>query len=170
MSQVVCPSCGLSQPVAEEKIGREVYCEECGKKFTAEGLAQEAAAAAAPEYVWEGSPLWRYYFWQTFFGVLLIPAFGIGLLLLLGVWIRRITYKYQVTGSHIIARIGIFSVNTIQIAVKDIRSIEIRASFFHRLLGVREILISTAGNAGVELTMHGIPDEVADTIQKLQRK
>jgi len=65
---------------------------------------------------------------------------------------------------------GIFSVNTIQIAVKDIRSIEIRASFFHRLLGVREILISTAGNAGVELTMHGIPDEVADTIQKLQRK
>ncbi|OQA88030.1 MAG: Bacterial membrane flanked domain protein [bacterium ADurb.Bin236] len=120
--------------------------------------------------VWEGNPLWRYYFWQTFFGVVLTPVFGIGLLLLLGVWIRRITYKYQVTGSHIIARIGIFSVNTIQIAVKDIRSIEIRASFFHRLLGVREILISTAGNAGVELTMHGIPDEVADTIQKLQRK
>lgn len=166
MIDVTCPDCGVRQPVAGEKAGKEVFCESCGARFSA---VPESGGASAG-YDWEGHPLWRNYFWQVVLGVPLIAVFGVGFLILIPCWLRRLSLHYTVTGTHIIARRGIFSVHTVQIAVKDIRSIDIRASLFQRVLGIRQVDISTAGNAGIELSLFGVPRDVAEAVQALQRK
>ncbi len=166
MIDVTCPDCGVRQPVAVDKAEKAVFCESCGARFTAVPDAEEAPRG----YTWAGHPLWRNYFWQLVLGVPLIALFGAGFLILIPCWLRRISLHYDITETHVVARRGILSVHTVQIAVKDIRSIDIRATLFQRVLGIRQVDISTAGNAGIELSLYGVPRSVAEAVQALQRK
>ncbi len=176
MIDTTCPSCGARQPVDESRAGREIYCESCGAKFRVPAAGEPAAkTAAAPSaepvgFHWEGRPVRRDQLGVWILGIALLPVYGAGLIFLGKALLHRYSRHYTVSETHIITRHGILSIDTRQIAVKDIRSIDVQATMWQRMLGIRRVEISTAGTEGVDVALLGIPAEIADAIQQLQLK
>jgi membrane protein YdbS with pleckstrin-like domain len=173
MIDAICPYCGARQPVDESRAGHEIYCESCGAKFKVVATATERAAASAATdglFHWEGRPVRRDCLGMWILGILLLPVFGVGLIFLGIALFHQYSRHYTVTQTHIVTRHGILSIDTRQIAVKDIRSIDVQATVWQRLLGIRRVEISTAGTEGVDVALLGIPAQIADAIQHLQLK
>ncbi len=170
MIDVTCPYCGARQPVDEARAGREIYCESCGAKFPVPA-AEEPAAVKSPEagaFHWEGRPVRRDQLGMWVLGIVLLPVFGVGLIFLAIALVHQYSRHYTVTQRHIVTRHGILSIDTRQIAVKDIRSIDVQATVWQRLLGIRRVEVSTAGTEGVDVALLGIPTQIAEAIQHLQ--
>lgn len=173
MIDATCPYCGAHQPVDETRAGQEIYCESCGAKFrVAAASAGDPAASAATngEFHWEGRPVRRDQLGMWILGIVLLPVFGVGLIFLGKALLHMYSRHYTVTATHIVTRHGILSIDTRQIAVKDIRSIDVQATVWQRLLGIRRVEVSTAGTEGVDVSLLGIPANIADAIQHLQIK
>jgi membrane protein YdbS with pleckstrin-like domain/ribosomal protein S27E len=171
MIDATCPYCGTHQTVDEIRAGREIYCQSCGAKFEIEGSGTGGASAptAQGEFHWEGRPVCRAQLGMWILGIVLLPI-GVGLIFLGKALLHKYSRYYIVTSTHIITRHGILSVDTHQIAVKDIRSIEVQATLWQRLLGIRRVEIATAGTEGVDVALLGIPAEIAEAVQHLQVK
>ena len=175
MIDTTCPHCGAHQPVDEIRAGREIYCASCGAKFRVPGADETAAgnvaaSAAEPEgFHWEGRPACRAQLGMWILGIVLLPI-GVGLIFLAIALLHRYSRHYTVTQTNIITRHGLLSIDTRQIAVKDIRCIDVQATLWQRLLGIRTVEVSTAGTEGVDVALLGIPAQIADAIQHLQWK
>ena len=176
MIDVSCPYCGARQPVDETRAGREIYCQFCAAKFeVAEAAAAAASGRAAASagadggFHWEGRPMRRAQLGMWILGIVLLPV-GVGLIFLVKALLHQYGRYYTITSTHIITRHGILSVDTRQIAVKDIRSIEVQATLWQRMLGIRRVEIATAGTEGVDVALLGIPAEIAEAVQHLQIK
>lgn len=93
---------------------------------------------------------------------------GVGALalLIIGGWkIQRLGDSIRITTKRIIDKKGIFSRNTSDIRIRDIRHIEIKQTFFQRIFGIGDLEISTAASDdGIEVDMSNCPDPA-----KLQR-
>ena len=63
-----------------------------------------------------------------------------------------------VTDDQTTLRTGILSRNTNDVFHENVRNIQVRQSFFQRLMGVGDVGISSAGQSGVEIEVKGIPD------------
>lgn len=89
--------------------------------------------------------------------VLLIPV-GIGLVLLLAWWIQVLGTTLTVTNEQTTLRKGILSKHTNDVFHGNVRNIQVRQSFLQRMFNVGWVGISSAGQAGVEIDINGIPD------------
>ena len=90
--------------------------------------------------------------------VLLIAAFGLGLVLLLVWWIQTLGTTLTVTNDQTTLRRGILSKYTNDVFHENVRNIQVRQSFLQRILNVGWVGISSAGQSGVEIEVDGIPD------------
>lgn len=90
--------------------------------------------------------------------VLLIAAFGLGLVLLLGWWIQTLGTTLTVTNEQTTLRKGILSKETTDVFHSNVRNIQVRQTALQRIMNVGQIGISSAGQAGVEIEVAGIPD------------
>jgi len=97
---------------------------------------------------------------------------GSGVLILVALWLARYFDEYTITTKRIIDREGLIARHTVEIFLKDIRSINIRQNILQRLFGVGDIYIGTAGSAGLEISIEGIshPQKVRQTIIELKEK
>lgn len=97
-----------------------------------------------------------------------VPIYGIGILIFLGWWISVLGETLIVTNKRTIYRRGIISKYTNEVLHSDIRNVEVGQSATQRILGVGNIGISSAGQAGIEIEMSGIsnPQSVANLIDK----
>lgn len=102
--------------------------------------------------------------------VLLIPLFGLGLLILLQWWLSCRATLLTVTERRTILRKGILAKHTNEVRHIDLRNIQVKQGMLQRLYGVGSLELSTAGQAGVELAVSGIPDaaKVGDLIRRCQ--
>ncbi len=91
-------------------------------------------------------------------GWLLVPVFGLGLLVLVPWWIKCLGTELFVTERRTILRRGILSRKISDIMNEDVRNIQISQSFLQRLLGVGTVGVSSSGQSGVEIEVAGIPD------------
>lgn len=97
--------------------------------------------------------------------VLLIPAAGLGLLILLIWWLRVLGTTITITNKRIVFRKGILSKYTNEIYLTDVRNVQVSQGVFQRMLGVGNVGVSTAAQADMEIYVAGIPDpEKAKTI------
>ena len=103
--------------------------------------------------------------------VILIAAFGLGLVILLIWWLQTLGTKLTVTDERITLRKGILSKFTNEVFHTDIRNVQLDQSFFQRLFDVGTIAISTSGQEGIEISVQGIPhpQNVRDLIDKYRR-
>jgi uncharacterized membrane protein YdbT with pleckstrin-like domain len=103
--------------------------------------------------------------------VILIAAFGLGLVILLIWWLQTLGTKLTVTDERITLRKGILSKYTNEVFHTDIRNVQLDQSFFQRLFDVGTIAISTSGQEGIEISVQGIPhpQNVRDLIDKYRR-
>jgi uncharacterized membrane protein YdbT with pleckstrin-like domain len=89
--------------------------------------------------------------------LLLVPVFGIGLLILLGWHLQNKSSKLTVQDNDILYEAGLLSKERSEINISSVRTIKVKQSFFNRIFGVGTIEIYTAGDSP-EITARGMPD------------
>ena len=101
--------------------------------------------------------------------VLLIAAFGVGIVILLYWYIKTRATALTVTDSDILYERGILSKDRTSVSLRHIRSVNVMQSFVNRILGVGTIQISTAGDEP-EFTIANMPDPhvIREAIAKAQ--
>ena len=107
-------------------------------------------------------------FWFILF-VLLIAAFGIGLLILLYWYIKTRATALTVTDHELLYEKGILSKERLAVSLRHVRSVQVNQGFINRILGVGTIEIKTAGDEP-EFTVDDLPDphQVREAISRAQ--
>jgi uncharacterized membrane protein YdbT with pleckstrin-like domain len=82
----------------------------------------------------------------------------VGLIPLLFWYLKSRGTTLIVTDDQTTLRTGLLSKNTNDVFHENVRNIQVRQSFFQRIMSVGDIGISSAGQSGVEIEVKGIPD------------
>jgi uncharacterized membrane protein YdbT with pleckstrin-like domain len=85
--------------------------------------------------------------WLIILGVVLLPAFGIGLIFLLIAWIKYKTTELAITNKRVIAKFGFISRKTVEINIPKIESIQVEQSVTGRLFNYGTLLIAGTGSS-----------------------
>jgi uncharacterized membrane protein YdbT with pleckstrin-like domain len=101
--------------------------------------------------------------------VLLIAAFGLGILILLYWYIKTRATALTVTSNDITYERGILSKDRTSVSLRHVRAVHVTQSFVNRMLSVGTIEISTAGDEP-EFTIADMPDPhvIREAIAKAQ--
>lgn len=104
--------------------------------------------------------------------VVLIAAYGLGLVILLIWWLKVLATKLTITDVRISLRKGILSKHTNEVYHTDVRNVKVAQSMLQRIFNVGEIGVATAGHGGVEIIVPGIPDpgKVRSIIDQYRRQ
>lgn len=127
------------------------------------------------EVVWAGEPTKQKMIGTVVTGVVLIPLFGMGLLILLFAPLTYLGIKhtdYVVTTRSLYVKQGILSTNIESVDLDRIQNTEFTQSFWGKQLGYGTIDISTAGSAGADISFDDVEDAraVREQISKVQRE
>jgi len=98
-------------------------------------------------------------------------AIAVAAALFLWAWWFKLQFKtLTITEKRSMYREGILSKFTNEVQHDDVRNIQLDQSFFHRLLGVGNIAISSSGQDTIEIHIKGLyhPQQVIDIIRKYQ--
>lgn len=79
-------------------------------------------------------------------GVLLLPAFGLGLIFLVMAYIRYKTTELAITSKRVIAKFGFISRRTVEINISKVESIQVDQGILGRLFDFGTLLVSGAGD------------------------
>jgi len=89
--------------------------------------------------------------------LLLVPIFGIGLLIFLAWFLKNKGTKLSVTERDILFEKGLLSKERAEISISSVRTVRVKQSLFNRIFGVGSIEIYTAGD-NAEIFASGLPD------------
>lgn len=78
-------------------------------------------------------------------GVLLLPVFGLGLVLFAVAWIRYATTELAVTNKRVIAKTGLIRRQTIEMFLAKVESVQVDQSILGRIFNYGTVLISGTG-------------------------
>jgi uncharacterized membrane protein YdbT with pleckstrin-like domain len=92
--------------------------------------------------------------------ILLIAAFGLGLVILLIWWLKACGTRLTITNRRTILEKGLLSRSSTEVLHAHIRNIQTYQSLFQRMMGVGKIGISSAGQDGIEIEVNGIIDPI----------
>ena len=140
MALIPCPECG-HQVSTEAKS-----CPSCGYP-----LARRPGGPAGDpgEVLLAVRPSWWHYFWLLVFCWLIIPW-------CIAFW-RRYAFVMRIYSDRLVIEEGIWSRETTEFFIRDIRSVDVRQGFWGRMVGIGDLTIATAASAdGVELAV-GVP-------------
>jgi len=79
-------------------------------------------------------------------GILLLPAFGLGLIFLLLAYVRYKTTELAITTKRVIVKHGFVRRRTIEININKVESIQVDQEILGRLFNFGTLVISGAGN------------------------
>jgi uncharacterized membrane protein YdbT with pleckstrin-like domain len=130
-----------------------VTCPQCGARIGAENRTN---AAEAQEY--ESHPVMFGSHPFGFIATLVLCLVIVGLVILLVWWLRCKGTTLVLTDRRAILRTGLLSRNSSEVYHRDVRNIQVRQTFFQRLMGVGSVAISSAGQSGVEIEVADMPD------------
>ncbi len=124
----------------------------------------------AGQVVYEAHPaMFRAHPFWFILSVLLILAFGVGIIILLYWYIKTRATALTVTDQELMYERGILSKDRTSVSLKHIRSVNIAQGFVNRVMGVGTVQISTAGDEP-EFTIRDMPDPyvIQEAITKAQ--
>ena len=101
--------------------------------------------------------------------VLLIAAFGLGILILLYWYIKTRATALTITEHEIMYEKGILSKDRTSVSLKHVRAVRVTQRFINRILGVGTVEISTAGDEP-EFEVKDMPDphQIREAISRAQ--
>lgn len=189
-SQIQCPFCGNDFYVANNNLApcpdcfsliskRAVTCPKCGaplkeqekisSTYSRENLHQNGISQEQEIEVFHPSPM--NYLWTIIWGIITIPVFLIGVLILLWVIIEIKCTSYTLTSHRIIVHKGWIAKSQNEIWIKDIRGVNLVQSIWQRIIGIGNIAIGTAATAEAEISIIGVasPDDVIAEINSLRK-
>jgi uncharacterized membrane protein YdbT with pleckstrin-like domain len=92
-------------------------------------------------------------------GVVLLPAFGIGLIFLIGAFVKYKTTELAITTRRVIAKFGFIRRRTVELNINKVESIQVDQSVMGRILGYGTLVISGGGNP--QAPIPGISNPIA---------
>ncbi len=116
------------------------------------------------EFILLVQPSWWNFFWHLVFFFLIVP-------LIIALW-QRASLKIKVYSDRLVFEKGVLSKNVKEVFCADVRTIDVRQSFWQRIIGIGDIALATSGTSGYEEVAHGIPDPMGlkDVIYRQKRK
>ena len=103
--------------------------------------------------------MWRQAPFTFAFFVLLIPVFGLGVILLAVWWVQTLATELTLTENVITLRRGILSKSVNQIRLADVREILVEQTWFQRIMNAGRIEISSAATSDeADIVVTGMPD------------
>ena len=84
---------------------------------------------------------------RIFMGVLLIPVVGIGLIILLSIWLKIRSTEIAVTNRRLVVKVGVVSRDTMEITLGRVESIDVHQSPMGLMLGYGSIRIRGTGSS-----------------------
>ena len=91
-------------------------------------------------------------------GLVLLPVFGIGLLLWIVAYIKYKTTELAITNKRVIAKFGFISRRTIEININKVESIQVDQGILGRVFNYGTLMVSGAGNP--QAPIPGISDPI----------
>jgi uncharacterized membrane protein YdbT with pleckstrin-like domain len=79
-------------------------------------------------------------------GILLLPLFGLGLVLLLVAYVKYRTTELAITTRRVIAKFGFISRRTVELNIQKVESIQVEQSMMGRILDYGTLIIYGGGN------------------------
>ena len=79
-------------------------------------------------------------------GVVLLPAFGLGLIFLIMAYVRYKTTELAITTKRVIVKFGLIRRRTIEININKVESIQVDQEIMGRVFNFGTLVISGAGN------------------------
>lgn len=89
--------------------------------------------------------------------LILIPIFGIGLLIFLVWHLKNKASKLVVTEKEILFEKGLLSKERSEVNISSVRTVKVKQSFFNRIFGTGSVELYTAGD-NPEIVAVGMPD------------
>lgn len=90
--------------------------------------------------------------------ILLIPVFGIGLIILLFWWLSTYSRELVITKNRARRRSGILSNQTSELEHRDIKNVQVEQGIIQNLTGCGTVRLSSAGQSGMEIEVNSIED------------
>ena len=170
MALVNCPECG------REISDKAKQCPHCAYPIAEIPIADRKSLSAKEDSAGETvlqtdhPAMFRNHpFWFSL-SVILIAAFGLGLIILFIWWLVTQATELTVTDERTILRKGLLSKQTNEVRHEDVRNIQVSQTFIQRMLGVGRISVSSAGQDTIEISIDGVrdPQSLADLIRMRQ--
>jgi uncharacterized membrane protein YdbT with pleckstrin-like domain len=92
---------------------------------------------------------WTARLWLVLWIVLILPTFGIALLLAIYEWLRLRTLEYGVTNKRVILKKGIIGRQTEEMKIGSIETVEIDQGVLGRILGYGDVKVTGRGISDV---------------------
>jgi uncharacterized membrane protein YdbT with pleckstrin-like domain len=101
----------------------------------------------------------------------LIPAFGLGLVILIYWFLSVKASKLEIKGNDILFEQGLMSKDRSELNIDRVTNVKIKQSFFNRIFGVGSVELYTSGDVP-EIATAGMPDpnRIREIIKKHQNK
>lgn len=95
-----------------------------------------------------------------------------GLLVILSAIASRRSISWSVTSERLIERRGFLSQRRREVELADIRSVEVAQSFMQRIVGIGNVMVSSAASADFLIRMVNVhdPEGIAETIRRARLK
>jgi len=103
------------------------------------------------------------------YGNELWPLIGVGVLVVVSLW-RYATYRYGVHGDSLVVRSGLFERSLRVIPFARIHNVALRQSLLHRVFGVAEVRLESAGGSKPEAEMRVLKLSDAVALESLVRR
>lgn len=98
----------------------------------------------------------------------LYPLVGVGVLALFSVW-QYFTYRYRIDGDSLFVRSGLFERSLRQVPFSRIHNVALHQSLLHRIFGVAEVKLESAGGTKPEAEMRVLKLDDALALERLIR-
>jgi len=116
----------------------------------------ESALTEGERVLYQGRLSWWTQFPLTALGVLLLPLFGAGLILIGIAWIRLRSTELAITNKRVITKLGLVSRDTLELNLQKIETVQVQQSVRGRLLNYGTLII--AGGGVTQEPIHGLAD------------
>ncbi len=162
-----CPFCG------EKILAKARKCKHCGEFLdqTLSTTQSRSRTDLGPEKtLWEAHPSFLYYVPVFVIGVGLILAFGLGIIIIILAILDQKNRIFTVTNHKVMIKWGIISRNTKEVAVRDIRNINMSQGLLDRIFGIGSVAIASAGTGTVDVTFIGTksPTTIRDLVRQIK--
>lgn len=126
---------------------------------------------AEEQPIFERKPAVRAYLGSIVWGVILLPVFLLGLLLLLRVWYKTSATRYRLTTQRLFVQKGLIAKKLEEVELFRVKDVTLDQGVVQRLLGVGNVVVLSTDDTTPRLELAGIlqPLETKEAIRNAFR-
>ncbi len=117
--------------------------------------------------VFERRPAYRAYLGLMIWGVVLLPALGLGLILLLRAWYLVASTRYRLTTQRLFVQTGLIAKHLEEVELFRVKDVTLSQGVLQRLLGVGNVVVLSTDDTAPRLELAGLrgPMDVKEQIR-----